>query len=297
MLEKKRRDVLFITALKFQLMLSQTTRTWNIFVLHGFCPGDKLGGLLSCPDLIWLLDSVPATSEQSLTHLLVSLTSTQKGRESLMVQSIHKIVVLFFSSTQLSPSLQATAMLPAALRGTITMDIEELQKDILAAYDTDPSISTTFKQTIHYVCSSHFSFQPHNLPFNRQTLPTSYSRQTPYMVSPRRWPIHLLHHILYGVHQSHFDQSPLFREIILYGRLNEIGVNPYHSILFDTLIKEVFNNLLYILYFGTEHLEHLTPEDWLNIKRLSTDWHFPRITATIVWTLITFQRRLIPPPF
>jgi RNase H-like domain found in reverse transcriptase/Reverse transcriptase (RNA-dependent DNA polymerase) len=82
--------------LKFQLMLSQTTKTWNIFVLHGFCPGDKLGGLLSCPDLIWLLDSVLATSEQNLMHLLIGITSTQKGRKSLMVQSIHKIVVLFF---------------------------------------------------------------------------------------------------------------------------------------------------------------------------------------------------------
>jgi RNase H-like domain found in reverse transcriptase len=29
-------------------------------------------------------------------HLLIGLTSTQKGRESLMVQSIHKIVILFF---------------------------------------------------------------------------------------------------------------------------------------------------------------------------------------------------------
>jgi hypothetical protein len=104
-------------------------------------------------------------------------------------------------------------------------------------------------------------------------------------------------HILYGVHQSHFDQSPLFREIILYGRTNEIGINPYHPIPFDTLTKEVFNNLLHILYFGTEHLGHLTPEDWLNIKHLSIDWHFPRVTATIVQTLITFRRRLISPPF
>jgi hypothetical protein len=89
----------------------------------------------------------------------------------------------------------------------------------------------------------------------------------------------------------------LFQEIVLYGRTNEIGINPYHPIPFDTLTKEVFNNLLHILYFGTEHLEHLTPEDWLNIKRLLTNWHFPRVTATIVWTLITFQRRLISPPF
>jgi RNase H-like domain found in reverse transcriptase len=43
-----------------------------------------------------------------------------------------------FSSTQLSASLRATAMLLVALRGIVTMDIEELQKDILAAYDTDP---------------------------------------------------------------------------------------------------------------------------------------------------------------
>jgi hypothetical protein len=43
-------------------------KSWNIFVLHGFCPGDKLGGLLSCPDLIWLLDSILAASEQNLTH-------------------------------------------------------------------------------------------------------------------------------------------------------------------------------------------------------------------------------------
>jgi hypothetical protein len=89
-------------------------------------------------------------------------------------------------------------------------------------------------------------------------------------------------HILYGVHQFYFDQSPLFREIIQYRRTNKIGINPYHPIPFDTLIKEVFNNLLHILYFGTEQLEHLTPEDWLNIKHLSTDWHFPRVTATIV---------------
>jgi hypothetical protein len=95
-------------------------------------------------------------------------------------------------------------------------------------------------------------------------------------------------HILYGVHQSYFDQSLLFQGIIQYGETNEIGINPYHPILFDTLIKEVFNNLLHILYFRTEHLEHLTPEDWLNIKCLSTDWHFPQVTATIVRALITF---------
>jgi hypothetical protein len=81
-------------------------------------------------------------------------------------------------------------------------------------------------------------------------------------------------HILDGVHQSHFNQSPLFQEIVHYGGPNKIGVNPYHPIAFDTLIKEVFNNFLHLLYFRTKHLEHLTPEDWLNTKCLSTDWHF-----------------------
>jgi hypothetical protein len=47
-----------------------------------------------------------------------------------------------FSSTQLSASLQATAMLLVALCGIITMNIEELQKDILAAYDTDPAVQS-----------------------------------------------------------------------------------------------------------------------------------------------------------
>jgi hypothetical protein len=89
-------------------------------------------------------------------------------------------------------------------------------------------------------------------------------------------------HVLYGLHQSLFNQSPLFREIIQYGESNKIGTNPYHPIPFDTLTKEIFDNFLYLLYFGAEHLEHLTPAKWLNIKRLCTDWYFPRLTATII---------------
>jgi hypothetical protein len=33
-------------------------------------------------------------------------------------------------------------MLPVALHGIITMDIEELQKDLLAAYNTDPAVQS-----------------------------------------------------------------------------------------------------------------------------------------------------------
>jgi hypothetical protein len=73
-------------------------------------------------------------------------------------------------------------------------------------------------------------------------------------------------HVLYGLHQSLFNQSPLFREILLHGESNKIGTNPYHLIPFDTLTKKIFDNFLYLLYFGAEHLEHLTPAEWLNVK-------------------------------
>jgi hypothetical protein len=103
-------------------------------------------------------------------------------------------------------------------------------------------------------------------------------------------------HILYGVHLSNFNQSPLFREIILYGESSKIETNPYHPIPFDTLTKEVFYNFLYLLYFGTDHLDHLFPEDWLNVKRLSTDWYFSQITANIIQKLDAIRRRLVSPP-
>jgi hypothetical protein len=146
-----------------------------------------------------------------------------------------------------------------------------------------------------------FSFFPQlpNKPFTMFLPPTSRFNPIIYPSSNKPYPPAILikhhmwflqdanlfiscDHILYGVHQSHFDQSQLFREIIQYGRMNEIGINPYHPITFDALVKEVFNNFLHLLYFGTEHLEHLTLEDWLNTKRLSIDWHFSRVTATII---------------
>jgi hypothetical protein len=39
-----------------------------------------------------------------------------------------------------------------------------------------------------------------------------------------------LNGILYGVHQSYFNQSPLFQEVIHYGRANGIGTDPYYPI-------------------------------------------------------------------
>jgi hypothetical protein len=91
-----------------------------------------------------------------------------------------------------------------------------------------------------------------------------------------------LNKILYGIHQSYFNQSPLFQEIIHYGEANGIGTDPHYSIPFDTLKKEIFDDFLHLLYFSIKQLEQLSWENWINIKQLSMDWHFPRITALII---------------
>ena len=85
-----------LKVLMFRLMLSLITKTWNISVQPEYFPEDKLGGLHFYPDSIWSSDFGPVASEQNPMHSLVDLTSTQKGRESLSVQLIHKIVDLFF---------------------------------------------------------------------------------------------------------------------------------------------------------------------------------------------------------
>jgi hypothetical protein len=59
-----------------------------------------------------------------------------------------------------------------------------------------------------------------------------------------------LNGILYGIHRSYFDQSPLFQEIIHYGEADGIGTDPHYPIPFDTLKKEVFDDFLYLLYFS-----------------------------------------------
>jgi hypothetical protein len=97
-------------------------------------------------------------------------------------------------------------------------------------------------------------FLPSTSRFNPITYP---STDKPYplaiLVKHHTWFLHdadlfiCCDHILYGVHQSHVDQSPLFREIILYGRTNEIGVNPYHPIPFNTSQKR-FSTTFFTFY-------------------------------------------------
>jgi hypothetical protein len=104
-----------------------------------------------------------------------------------------------------------------------------------------------------------------------------------------------LNGILYGVHHSYFDQSPLFQEVLHYGRIDGIGTDPYYPIPFDTLKKEIYDDFLHLLYFGVERLEQLSRERWINIKRLSMDWHFPHVTALIIRQFVISRRRLLPP--
>jgi hypothetical protein len=126
--------------------------------------------------------------------------------------------------------------------------------------------------------------------------PTSILKPIIYFFADKFYPLAILikHHvwflpaadlfislngILYGIHQSYFNQSPLFQEIINYGEANGIGTNPHYPIPFDTLKKEIFDNFL---YFSIKRLEQLSWENWINIKRLSMDWHFFHVTALII---------------
>jgi hypothetical protein len=52
--------------------------------------------------------------------------------------------------------------------------------------------------------------------------------------------------------------APLFQEIIHYGEADGIGTDPHYPIPFDTLKKEIFDDFLYLLYFGIEQLEQLS---------------------------------------
>jgi hypothetical protein len=156
-----------------------------------------------------------------------------------------------------------------------------------------------------------FSFIPTNEHFIMFLPPTSILDPVIYPFADKFYPPPILvkHHIwflpaanlfislngvLYGVHQSYFEQSPLFQEVLLYRKDKEISINPCFPILFDTLKKEIFNDFLYLLYFGAERLKYLNREEWYNIKQLSMDWHFPHLTTFIIRQFVIFRRRLLP---
>ena len=101
--------------------------------------------------------------------------------------------------------------------------------------------------------------------------------------------------ILYGLHWWYFDTSILFQEIVTQGELHLVGLIPNHPIPFDNLKHNLFHNFLILLYHGTIKLNHLTKNDWVNIKWLCVDWYLPHQTAIVIRQFCKLWHWQLPP--
>ena len=97
--------------------------------------------------------------------------------------------------------------------------------------------------------------------------------------------------ILYGLHRQYFEESTLFQEIIRHGEDEHIGLIPILPIPFDTLKPKIFDVFVALLYHDSTLLERLTFEDWIDVKRLSIDWYFPRQTHITVQRLLEIRQK------
>jgi hypothetical protein len=123
----------------------------------------------------------------------------------------------------------------------------------------------------------------------------------PILTKHHTWYLHdadlfiSIHNTLYGIHQRQLEESLLFQEVLQYGRNHLIGTLPIHPIPFDDLKKEIFDHFLILLYCGTTTLNHLTRNDWVDIKQLCIDWYLPHQTAMIIRRLCEIRiQRLTP---
>jgi hypothetical protein len=91
-----------------------------------------------------------------------------------------------------------------------------------------------------------------------------------------------IHGILYGIYQKQLKESILFQEVLQHGQDHQIRIVPFHPIPFDILEKKIFNQFLALLYCGTTTLNHLTRNDWVDIKQLCIDWYLSHQTAMII---------------
>ena len=105
----------------------------------------------------------------------------------------------------------------------------------------------------------------------------------------------LIRGVLYGLHWWHFQNSPLFQEIITHGEKQLVGLLPWHPIPFDILKNDLFDHFLVLLYHGSFQLNHLTRDDWINLKRLCVDWYFPGQTAIIIQKFCDLRHHQLPP--
>ena len=101
--------------------------------------------------------------------------------------------------------------------------------------------------------------------------------------------------VLYGLHWWHFQNSPLFQEIIAHGERQLVGLLPRHPIPFDILKNDLFNHFLVLLYHGSFQLNHLTRDDWIDLKQLCVDWYFPGQMAIIIRKFCGLRHRQLPP--
>ena len=101
--------------------------------------------------------------------------------------------------------------------------------------------------------------------------------------------------VLYGLHWQHFQNSPLFQEIVAHGEKQLVRILPWHPIPFDILKNNLFDHFLVLLYQGSFQLNHLTRDDWINLKRLCIDWYFPGQTAIIIQKFCNLWHCWLPP--
>ena len=137
----------------------------------------------------------------------------------------------------------------------------------------EPAITPTFEQ--YYpppVLSKH---------------PVWYSLDADFFIS--------IQGVLYGLHWRHFQNSPLFQEIVAHGEKQLVRLLPRHPIPFDILKNNLFNYFLVLLYHGSFQLNHLTRDNWINLKRLCINWYFPGQTAIIIRKFCNLQHCRLPP--
>ena len=104
-----------------------------------------------------------------------------------------------------------------------------------------------------------------------------------------------LQETVYGLHWQHFQNLVLFQEIVAHGEKHLVRLLPQHLIPFDILKTDLFNHFLVLLYNGTVKLNHLTKDDWINLKWLCMDWYFSGQTAIIIRKFCALWHQQLPP--
>ena len=73
--------------------------------------------------------------------------------------------------------------------------------------------------------------------------------------------------VLYGLHWRYFQNSPLFQEIIAHGEKQLVGLLPSptpYTIRHPQ--EDLFDYFIILLYHGSFKLNHLTRDDWIDLK-------------------------------